>query len=47
MEIIQKELETMVYFIVANRAFNTRAEAEKFCNECDFNLDLIQEVEEV
>ena len=36
----------MVYFIVANRAFNTRAEAEKFCAECDFDFDLIQEVRE-
>ena len=37
----------MVYYIVANRAFNTRAEAEKFYTECDFDFDLIQEVEEV
>lgn len=35
-----------VYYTVANRAFNTRAEAEKFCAECDFDFDLIQEVEE-
>lgn len=34
----------MKYYIVANRAFNTRAEAEKFCAECDFDIDLIQEV---
>ena len=36
----------MIYYIVANRAFNTRAEAEKFCAECDFDFELIQEVEE-
>lgn len=34
----------MVYYTVANRAFNTRSEAEKFCTECDFDFDLIQEV---
>ena len=33
----------MKYFIVANRAFNSRKEAEKFCMECDFDLSCIIE----
>ena len=33
----------MKYFIVANRAFNSRKDAEKFCIECDFDFDLIVE----
>ena len=36
----------MKYYTVANRAFNTRAEAEKFCAECDFNIDMIIEMED-
>lgn len=30
-------------YIVANRAFNTRQEAETYCNQCDFDYDMIIE----
>lgn len=33
----------MKYFIVANRAFNSRKEVEKFCIECDFDFSCIIE----
>ena len=34
---------TKKYYIVGNRACNTRQEAEKYCNENDFGHDLIIE----
>ena len=34
------------YYIAGNRAFSTRAAAEKYCMDCDFDFSIIIEVKE-